>query len=201
MRAGHGGRARHLGDALLRSLGKLVTVACVARRGWAIEHSRWAHGYARACVEADPLVWPPMRASSLAARGRARRRLLERDGCRWSCQVRGYKKKALFPELSAPSTVKCPVPQLSCTRLMDAVIICRPSLLKFGACRQLCVGCAGWMRPGGRARTYIQSGMSKKQFFRAAPQQKSARSALQGAAGALRGAQRRRRRRTAGARN
>ena len=78
--------------------------------------------------------------------------------------------------LSFPSTVKCPVPQLSCARLMDAVIICRPSLLKFGACRQLCVGCAGWMRPGGRARTYIQSGMSKRGNFSVLPHNKKKRA-------------------------
>jgi len=33
----------------------------------------------------------------------------------------------------APPTVKCPDPQPSCTRRMDAVIICRPCLPKFGA--------------------------------------------------------------------
>ena len=41
--------------------------------------------------------------------------------------------RALRRSLSAPSTVKCPDPQPSCTRLMDAVIICRPCLPKFGA--------------------------------------------------------------------
>ena len=41
--------------------------------------------------------------------------------------------RALRRSLSAPPTVKCPDPQPSCTRLMDAVIICRPSLPKFGA--------------------------------------------------------------------
>ena len=41
--------------------------------------------------------------------------------------------RAFRRSLSAPSTVKCPVPQLSCTRPMGAVIVCRPSLPKFGA--------------------------------------------------------------------
>jgi hypothetical protein len=41
--------------------------------------------------------------------------------------------RALRRSLSAPPTVKCPDPQPSCTRLMDAVIICRPCLPKFGA--------------------------------------------------------------------
>ena len=35
--------------------------------------------------------------------------------------------------LSAPSTVKCPDPQPSCTRRVDAVILCSPSFPKFGA--------------------------------------------------------------------
>ena len=41
--------------------------------------------------------------------------------------------RALRRSLSAPPTVKSLVPQPSCTRLMDAVIICRPCLPKFGA--------------------------------------------------------------------
>ena len=41
--------------------------------------------------------------------------------------------RAFRRSLSAPPTVKCPVPQPSCTRRMDAVIICSPSLPKFGA--------------------------------------------------------------------
>ena len=41
--------------------------------------------------------------------------------------------RALRRSLSAPPTVKCPDPQPSCTRRMDAVIICRPCLPKFGA--------------------------------------------------------------------
>ena len=54
-----------------------------------------------------------------------------RDCPRWTPSeqiVRAFRRS-----LSAPSTVKCPDPQSSCTRRVDAVIICSPSLPKFGA--------------------------------------------------------------------
>ena len=57
--------------------------------------------------------------------------------------------RAFRRSLSAPSTVKCPDPQPSCTRRVDAVIICSPSLPKFGA---LAANGASWhfiaTRPG-----------------------------------------------------
>ena len=54
-----------------------------------------------------------------------------RDCLRWTPSE--AIPRALRRSLSAPSTVICPDPQPSCTRRMDAVIICRPCLPKFGA--------------------------------------------------------------------
>ena len=54
-----------------------------------------------------------------------------RDCLRWTPSeaiARAFRRS-----LSAPPTVKCPVPQFPCTRCMDSLIICRPSLPKFGA--------------------------------------------------------------------
>ena len=54
-----------------------------------------------------------------------------RDCLRWTPSeaiARAFRRPT-----PAPPTVKCPDPQPSCTRRMDAVIICRPSLPKFGA--------------------------------------------------------------------
>ena len=45
----------------------------------------------------------------------------------------GAIARAFRRSSSAPPTVKCPDPQPSCTRRMDAVIICRPCLPKLGA--------------------------------------------------------------------
>ena len=54
-----------------------------------------------------------------------------RDCLRWTPSeaiARAFRRPS-----PAPPTVKCPDPQPSCTRRMDAVIICRPCLPKFGA--------------------------------------------------------------------
>ena len=54
-----------------------------------------------------------------------------RDCLRWTPSeaiARAFRRPT-----PAPPTVKCPDPQPSCTRRMDAVIICRPCLPKFGA--------------------------------------------------------------------
>ena len=54
-----------------------------------------------------------------------------RDCLRWTPSeaiARAFRRS-----LSAPPTVKCPDPQPSCTRRIDAVIICRPCLPKFRA--------------------------------------------------------------------
>ena len=54
-----------------------------------------------------------------------------RDCPRWTPSeaiARAFRRSS-----SAPSTVICLAPQPSCTRRMDAVIICRPCLPKFGA--------------------------------------------------------------------
>ena len=55
-----------------------------------------------------------------------------RDCLRWApseAVARAFRTRSL----SAPPTVICPDPQLSCTGRMGAVIICRPSLPNFGA--------------------------------------------------------------------
>ena len=54
-----------------------------------------------------------------------------RDCLRWTPSA--AIARAFRRPTPAPPTVKCPDPQPSCTRRMDAVIICRPYLPKFGA--------------------------------------------------------------------